>query len=132
MTNTATRPFRILGIQQIALGALDRTRLEKLWVDLFGLPVTGTFRSERENVDEAILTLGGGPTAVEVDLMQPLDPEKRPAVHQTPLNHVGLWVDDRPAARSRVLALLLVRSLRNRGDPGGDPLVLFHRQREDP
>ncbi len=98
MTNTATRPFRILGIQQIALGALDRTRLEKLWVDLFGLPVTGTFRSERENVDEAILTLGGGPTAVEVDLMQPLDPEKRPAVHQTPLNHVGLWVDDLPAA----------------------------------
>lgn len=98
MTKTATRPFRILGIQQIALGALDRTRLEKLWVDLFGLPVTGTFRSERENVVEAILTLGVGPTAVEVDLMQPLDPEKRPAVHQTPLNHVGLWVDDLPAA----------------------------------
>jgi lactoylglutathione lyase len=35
---------------------------------------------------------------VEVDLMQPLDPDKKPAVHSTPLNHVGLWVDDLPAA----------------------------------
>jgi lactoylglutathione lyase len=39
-----------------------------------------------------------GPHAVEVDLMQPLDPEKKPAVHATPLNHVGLWVDDLPKA----------------------------------
>jgi SAM-dependent methyltransferase len=35
---------------------------------------------------------------VEVDLMQPLDPDKKPAVHTTPLNHVGLWVDDLPKA----------------------------------
>jgi lactoylglutathione lyase len=35
---------------------------------------------------------------VEVDLMQPLDPERKPAVHATPLNHVGLWVDDLPRA----------------------------------
>jgi lactoylglutathione lyase len=30
--------------------------------------------------------------------MQPLDVEKKPAVHTTPLNHVGLWIDDLPAA----------------------------------
>jgi lactoylglutathione lyase len=54
--------------------------------------------SERENVDEDICALGQGPTAVEVDLMQPLDPDKKPAVHATPLNHVGLWVDDLPQA----------------------------------
>ena len=35
---------------------------------------------------------------VEVDLMQPIDPDKKPAVHTTPLNHVGLWVDDLPKA----------------------------------
>jgi lactoylglutathione lyase len=35
---------------------------------------------------------------VEVDLMQPLDPDKKPAVHATPLNHIGLWVDDLPVA----------------------------------
>ena len=35
---------------------------------------------------------------VEVDLMQPLDPEKKPAVHATPLNHIGLWIDDLPRA----------------------------------
>ena len=41
---------------------------------------------------------GVGVHAVEVDLMQPLDADKKPAVHATPLNHVGLWVDDLPVA----------------------------------
>ena len=92
------RPFKILGLQQIAIGGLDKQRLRTLWVDLLGIPVTGTFQSERENVDEDILTLGEGRAAVEIDLMQPLDPDKKPAVHATPLNHIGLWVDDLPAA----------------------------------
>ncbi|MFM9881106.1 MAG: VOC family protein [Burkholderiaceae bacterium] len=92
------RPFKVLGIQQIAIGALDKARLQTLWVDLLGLEVTGHFKSERENVDEDICTLGSGPFKVEVDLMQPLDPDKKPAVHTTPLNHVGLWVDDLPQA----------------------------------
>jgi lactoylglutathione lyase len=92
------RPFKVLGVQQIAIGGPDKQRLRKLWVDVFGLEVTGTFRSERENVDEDICALGAGPLKVEVDLMQPLDPEKKPAVHATPLNHVGLWIDDLPTA----------------------------------
>src|SRR5690349_23154814 len=92
------RPFRILGLQQIAIGGLDKDRLRKLWVDTLGVPATGTYRSERENVDEDILALGSGAAKVEVDLMQPLDPAKKPAVHETPLNHVGLWVDDLPKA----------------------------------
>ncbi|MBG9387190.1 VOC family protein [Caenimonas aquaedulcis] len=95
---TAQRPFQVLGIQQIAIGGPDKMRLRKLWVDLFGLQVTGTFQSASENVDEDICTLGSGPFRVEVDLMQPLDPEKKPAVHQTPLNHIGLWIDDLPKA----------------------------------
>ncbi|MBA2675819.1 VOC family protein [Ramlibacter sp.] len=92
------RPFKILGIQQVAIGAPDKERLKTLWVDLFGLEVTGNFRSERENVDEDICAMGAGPFKVEVDLMQPLDPEKKPAVHTTPLNHIGLWIDDLPRA----------------------------------
>ena len=97
-TTTAPRPFRVLGLQQIAIGGPDKQALRALWVDLLGLPVTGSFRSERENVDEDICSLGSGPFAVEVDLMQPIDIERKPAVHATPLNHVGLWVDDLPAA----------------------------------
>jgi lactoylglutathione lyase len=93
-----SKPFRILGIQQIAIGGADKQRLKSLWVDVLGLKVKSTFVSERENVDEDICALGIGPTAVEVDLMQPLDPDKKPAVHTTPLNHVGLWVDDLPKA----------------------------------
>ena len=38
------------------------------------------------------------PFKVEVDLMQPIDPDKKPAVHATPLNHIGLWIDDLPKA----------------------------------
>jgi lactoylglutathione lyase len=94
----SVRPFRVLGVQQIAVGGPDKQRLRKLWIDLFGLTATGAYRSERENVDEDILALGAGPTRVEVDLMQPLDPAKKPAVHEPPLNHVGLWVDDLKAA----------------------------------
>lgn len=93
-----TRPFKVLGIQQIAIGGTDKTRLQKLWVDMLGLEVTGTFKSERENVDEDICSMGSGPFKVEVDLMQPLDLDKKPAVHTTPLNHVGLWIDDLPKA----------------------------------
>jgi lactoylglutathione lyase len=92
------RPFRILGLQQIALGAPDKSRLQRLWVELFGLEVTGQFRSERENVDEDIAVLGSGPTQVEVDLMQPLDPAGKIDVSRPALNHIGLWVDDLPAA----------------------------------
>jgi lactoylglutathione lyase len=93
-----SRPFKVLGIQQIAIGAEDKLKLRKLWVDLFGLEVTSTFQSERENVDEDICAMGAGPFKVEVDLMQPLDVTKKPAVHHTPLNHVGLWIDDLPKA----------------------------------
>jgi lactoylglutathione lyase len=92
------RPFKVLGIQQIAIGATDKSTLRHLWVDLFGLRVSGNFKSERENVDEDICSIGQGPLKVEVDLMQPLDIDKKPAVHTTPLNHVGLWIDDLPAA----------------------------------
>ena len=93
-----TRPFKVLGIQQIAIGGPDKSRLRELWVDKLGLQVTGHFKSERENVDEDICAMGAGPFTVEVDLMQPIDPEKKPAVHATPLNHVGLWIDDLPVA----------------------------------
>lgn len=94
----AQRPFKVLGIQQIAIGGTDKARLQKLWVEMLGLEVTGNFRSERENVDEDICAMGQGVHKVEVDLMQPIDPDKKPAVHVTPLNHVGLWIDDLPAA----------------------------------
>ena len=93
-----SRPFKVLGLQQIAIGGPDKARLRTLWVEQFGLEPTGSFVSERENVDEDICTLGCGAFKVEVDLMQPLDPDKKPAVHTTPLNHVGLWIDDLPAA----------------------------------
>jgi lactoylglutathione lyase len=88
------RPFKVLGIQQIAVGGLDKSKLAKFWVDILGLKKVHTFQSEKENVDEDILQMGEGPHAVEVDIMQPLDAEKKPQVHVPQLNHVGLWVDD--------------------------------------
>jgi lactoylglutathione lyase len=92
------RPFRVLGLQQIAVGSRDKGALRRLWVELLGLTLEGAFRSEVENVDEDIAVAGAGPLRVEVDLMQPVDPEARPRVHEPPLNHVGLWIDDLAAA----------------------------------
>ena len=92
------RPFKVLGLQQIAVGGTDKERLRELWVDTLGLNPGGNYRSESENVDEDIAFLGEGPLKVEVDLMQPIDPEKAPRVHSPALNHVGLWIDDLPAA----------------------------------
>jgi lactoylglutathione lyase len=89
-----TRPFRVLGLQQIAIGAPSKASLRHLWVDLFGLEQTGTFRSDKENVDEDILSIAG----IEIDLMEPIDPSRSPKVHEPRLNHLGLWVDNLPAA----------------------------------
>jgi lactoylglutathione lyase len=94
----SSRPFKVLGIQQVAIGGSSKARLRTLWVDLFGLQPTGNFRSERENVDEDICAIGRGAHTVEVDLMEPIDPQAKPAVQATPLNHVGLWIDDLPGA----------------------------------
>jgi lactoylglutathione lyase len=93
-----TRPFKVLGIQQVAVGAADKSALRRLWVDTLGLTPFGNFKSEKENVDEDIVTMGAGPFTVEVDLMQPIDPEKKPRVDTPALNHIGLWVDDIDAA----------------------------------
>jgi len=92
------RPFKVLGIQQIAVGGLDKERLRTLWVDILGLNLSGNYQSASENVDEDIAVAGCGPFKVEVDLMQPIDPDKKPRVQDPPLNHLGLWVDDLPAA----------------------------------
>lgn len=92
------RPFKVLGIQQIAIGNEDKSKLEKFWVDMMGLSKKGSFKSEKENVDEDILEMGHGPTAVEIDIMQPLDVDKKPKVHEPKLNHIGLWIDDLQAA----------------------------------
>ena len=89
-----TRPFRILGVQQVAIGGPSKAALRRLWVELLGLPAIGTFRSEAENVDEDILSIAG----VEIDLMEPIDPARSPKVAEPRLNHLGLWVDDLRAA----------------------------------
>ncbi len=86
-----------MGLQQVALGNLNKGDLQKFWVDTLGLTKINSFKSERENVDEDVLEIGKGILGkVEVDIMTPLDPEKSPKVHIPPLNHIGLWVDDLP------------------------------------
>lgn len=92
------RPFKVLGIQQVAIGNESKERLKKFWVDVMGLSKVSDFKSEKENVDEDVLKIGSGPFAVEVDIMQPLDINKKPAVHEPKLNHIGLWIDDLPKA----------------------------------
>lgn len=93
-----SRPFAVLGVQQVAIGGLDKNKLRKFWVDIMGLTFGHSYKSEKENVDEDICETGAGAFKVEVDLMQPIDAEKRPKVHDPALNHIGLWIDDLPKA----------------------------------
>ncbi len=98
MTTATDRPFRVLGIQQIAIGGSDLGPMRHFWNDLLGVEKVGDYTSESENVVEDILLTGKGAGAVEIDLMQPVDPDRSPKVDNTPLNHIGLWIDDLPTA----------------------------------
>jgi lactoylglutathione lyase len=107
------RPFKVLGIQQVAIGGLDKDKLAGFWIDIMGLQKIRSFRSEAENVDEDVLQIGEGSHSVEVDIMQPIDINKKPRVHEPRLNHIGLWIDHLPEA---------VEWLKNQGvrfTPGG-------------
>lgn len=92
------RPFKILGLQQIAIGGESKVDHLNLWNDIFGIKTVGNFVSKSENVNEDILSLGSGIAKVEIDIMEPLDINKKPAVHSPPLNHIGLWIDDLDSA----------------------------------
>jgi lactoylglutathione lyase len=126
------RGWRVLGLQQVAIGGPDKSELRRLWVDLLGLSVLGSYRSETENVDEDILGVGEGSARVEIDLMQPIDPDGRPRVHEPPLNHIGLWVDDLRAA----VAWLEARGVRFtpggiRRGAGGHDVCFIHPKGSD-
>jgi len=95
---TSHRPFKVLGVQQIAVGSIDKQRLRTFWIDLLGLEYQKSFTSQSENVDEDICLIGSGNLSTEVDLMQPLDTSAKPRADLPPLNHIGLWVDDLAAA----------------------------------
>ncbi len=98
MADLSGDTFTVLGIQQVAIGGDSLEALRSLWVDTLGVTKTGEYEAESENVREDILTLGSGAHAVEIDLMEPLDPQARPRVNSPALNHIGLWVDDLAAA----------------------------------
>ena len=92
-----TRPFKILGVQQIAIGHPRRPRCAGCGSTCSACQSVGTYRSERENVDEDILSIAG----VEIDLMEPVDAAKSPKVHEPRLEpHRALG--RRPAGRGRV------------------------------
>ena len=93
--STSAKPYRILGVQQVAIGGANLSALTDLWTDAFDAKKIGDFQSESENVDENIMTLGKGPLGtIEIDLMTSLNPDKKPNPSSPALNHLGLWVDD--------------------------------------
>lgn len=99
-----SRPFKILGVHHIAIGSADLGRVRHLWGEVLGLPVGEPFTLESENVIGSIARLGAGPYTVEVDLLQPLDADKKPAPHLPPLNHIAFWVDHLPEAHAWLAA----------------------------
>eukprot|EP00751_Fragilariopsis_kerguelensis_P003010 CAMPEP_0170815714 /NCGR_PEP_ID=MMETSP0733-20121128/38679_1 /TAXON_ID=186038 /ORGANISM="Fragilariopsis kerguelensis, Strain L26-C5" /LENGTH=168 /DNA_ID=CAMNT_0011174437 /DNA_START=225 /DNA_END=731 /DNA_ORIENTATION=- len=93
-SSKSSRPFKILGVQQVAIGCAEREPLDILWKGIFGLEASTTKRIESENVEEDIVKLGLKPYEVEIDLMCPIDLMDTPKVHIPALNHIGLWIDN--------------------------------------
>jgi lactoylglutathione lyase len=80
---TASHPFRILGVQQIAIGSADRGPLNALWRDIFDLKADSHHLLEKENVEEDIVKLGPRShpeLMIELDFMTPINPEASPKV----------------------------------------------------
>lgn len=42
------RPFKVLGIQQIAIGNENKDKLSKFWGDIMGLTKVGNYKSEKK------------------------------------------------------------------------------------
>ena len=64
--------------------------------------------------------------------MQPIDPAGKPAVHTTPLNHVGLWIDDlpRPSSGSRAQGVRFAPGGIRQGAAGHD-ICFIHPKGND-
>ena len=43
----SVRPFKVMGVQQIALGHLDKSVLSAFWSDILGIPKVGNYVSEK-------------------------------------------------------------------------------------
>ena len=43
----SARPFKVLGVQQVALGHLDKNVLLGFWSETLGIPKIGNFTSEK-------------------------------------------------------------------------------------
>lgn len=45
-SSTPTSKFKVLGVQQIAIGGLDKAALSSFWVDTMGIKKVGSYRAE--------------------------------------------------------------------------------------
>lgn len=127
-----SRPFTVLGVHHIAIGNTDLARLRHLWGDVLGLSVGEPFTLAAENVVGSIARLEAGPYTVELDLLQPLEADNKPAPHLPPLNHIALWVDHLPEA----VAWLTTQGVRFtpggiRAGAGGRLMAFIHPKGSD-
>lgn len=84
------KPFQIMGIDHVAIGALDKTGLVEFWTDILGGNVIREASAPGENTDEVVVEFGTS----HIDLMSPIDAEKKPKPHIPALNHIALKVDN--------------------------------------
>jgi len=90
------RPFKVISVKHIAIGAESNKGLEHFFVDLLGI---GKLGGEEEILSENVREIKLGlPDGLELDLMEPIDASKKPNVANRPLHHFALQVDNLDAA----------------------------------
>ncbi|MDR1423919.1 MAG: hypothetical protein LBI92_04845 [Azoarcus sp.] len=103
-------PFRIPGVQRIAIGGLGTEKLRTPGVDTSEVDTSGGHMpgpvrignvvSERGNTDKNTCAMGTdprtGPFKVEAGLMPSASPDKKPAIYAVPPDPARRWGGDLP------------------------------------
>lgn len=95
LSTSTSRPFKVLGIQQVAMAGEKNSALVHFWSDILQLgPSNSSIVFTPENIRTEVFNLGKGNASTILNLMMPLDSTAKPNVAKRSLHHIGLWVDN--------------------------------------
>ena len=98
------RPFVVLGTQQVAIGAADKRRLTRLWVEIPGWRPRAATGPRRRTSMKTSCRSPRDDSMARSTWCSLWDADAKPRVNEPALNHIGPWVDDLAAAYDRLSA----------------------------
>ena len=88
------RPFKILGLMEVAFAGMKKEEINWFWKDIMGLTYIRETKFEVQNLQEHIYSSGTLNSRLEIDLISTIKEMEGKNQVTSPFNHIGLWVDD--------------------------------------